>query len=121
MSWGGISLSRSYYNNISGNNASYTNGIGISLHHSDKNDISGNTANYNVFGILLDSSDFNTISRNKFIGNDLQCIVETDCEGNIFKDNDCGEGDGRISGYNLIFLLGILSIVAILISKKLKK
>ena len=118
---GGISLSRSYYNNISGNNASYTNGIGISLHHSDKNDISGNTANYNVFGILLDSSDFNTISRNKFIGNDLQCIVETDCEGNIFKDNDCGEGDGRISGYNLIFLLGILSIVAILISKKLKK
>jgi hypothetical protein len=27
------------------------------------------------------------------LGNDV-CIVESSCEGNLFENNDCGEGDG---------------------------
>ena len=67
------------------------------------------------------------VSENILQGND-ECIVEVNCQGNEFSDNgSCtyGEGDDEgestIPGYNLFILIGILSIVAILISKKLKK
>jgi len=139
----GINLYRSYDNTISTNNASYNlegitswicnrNNIsgnifnanrlvGLYLYDSNYNNISGNTANNNIqYGIHLLSSDYNIISGNILLGNG-KCIVETECEGNIFENNDCGVGDGIIPGYNLLFLLGILSVVAIILSKKLKK
>ena len=62
---------------------------------------------------------------NILIGND-ECIIEEDCVGNTFSDNGActygqGDGNGVIPGYNLIFLIGILSVVSIILSKKLKK
>ena len=136
-----------YYGNnniISGNNVNY-NDYGILLDYSDSNTIVGNTANHNQrgiyllfsdknnattnnvsyndeYGIYLLSSDNNLISGNTLIGNG-ECIVEEFCEGNIFENNDCGKGDKEpvIHGYNLFFLIGILSIVAFFISKKVKK
>ncbi len=108
----------SNYNTVSGNTANDNSGSGIYL-DGDYNTVSGNTANYNSNGISLYNSDNNDISGNALIGND-KCIVEENCEGNIFENNDCGK-DQPIPGYNLLFLLGILSVVAIIKSKKLKK
>jgi len=120
----GIRLYENEDNTISGNTAN-SNINGIDLWISNNNTVTGNTANNNNdYGIRLYSSDNNTISGNTLMGNGV-CIIEVrDCEGNVFKDNeycDYGEGGGRIPGYNLFFLFGILSVVAILLSKKVKK
>jgi len=58
---------------------------------------------------------------NILIGNDV-CIKEIECgDNNIFENNDCGGENPAIPGYNLFFLIGIFSVVAILISQKIKK
>ena len=94
--------------------------IGIYLDFlSDYNTISGNTANYNEYGIFLDRSNYNTVSGNSLLGNEV-CIAEKNCEGNVFENNDCGQDQG-IPGYNLFFLLGIVSVGSIILIKKLKK
>ncbi|MFX0134594.1 MAG: nitrous oxide reductase family maturation protein NosD, partial [Candidatus Hodarchaeota archaeon] len=118
----GMYFNYGYYNDITGNTANNNSGSGIGLGSSNNNTISGNTANNNTYGIYLTSSDYNTISGNTLIGN-VKCIREENCQGNEFSDNgSCtyGEGDGEqpIPGYNLFILFGILSIVAILITKK---
>ena len=123
----GIRLYSSDDNTVSGNTVN-NNEAGIYLYYSDTNTVSGNTASNNsIYGGYLEKSNYNTVSGNILIGND-ECIVEEDCEGNIFKDNeycDYGEGDGdgdeKIPGYDPFFLLGVLSAVAILMRKKLKK
>ena len=95
---------------------------GISV-RGDNNNISGNTANNNQYGIYLYDSNYNIVSGNTLLGND-ECIVEENCQGNKFSDNgDCsyGQVDGIIPGYNIFFLLGILSVVIFLITKKLRK
>ena len=120
----GIRLDSSDNNTISGNTANNNYWDGMYLDSSNNNTISGNTANNNnLSGIDLYSSDNNTISGNTLIGNG-ECIVESeDCRGNTFSDNgSCtyGQGNGGIPGYNLFFLLGILSVVVIVLSKKVK-
>jgi len=121
----GIYIRYSHYNNMTGNTLN-NNSFGIHLDGSNNNVVSENTANNNVVnGIYLFESDYNIVSGNTLIGND-ECIVEEYCYGNKFSDNgSCtygeGNGDGIIPGYSLFILLGILSIVAIIISKKLKK
>jgi parallel beta-helix repeat protein len=118
----GIYLLSCVNNTISGNTAN-NNSFGIYLSTSDYNTISGNIANNNSYGVYLYFSDYNTISGNSLIGND-KCIKENNCEGNEFSDNGActyGQGDGIIPGYNLFFILSILSIVAIILSKRLKK
>jgi parallel beta-helix repeat protein len=123
----GIFLMGSNYNNVSGNNANIqlfesdnnnilgNNGAGIALLNSDYNTISGNTASYRI---ILQDSDYNIVS-----GNDA-CWEEIgdDCDGNVFSDNNgpCPSSDQQIPGYTLFFLLGILSVVTILIWKKVK-
>jgi len=120
----GMWLSDSNYNTISGNTASYNDGDGIYLSESDYNDILGNDITNNTnLGIDLSRSNYNTVSGNNLIGND-RCIREYECEGNVFENNDCDvvEDDKKpaIPGYNLFFLFGILSVVAIIISKKVR-
>ncbi len=69
------------------------------------------------------NSNNNVISGNSLIGN-RECIIQQNSKGNQFSDNgSCtyGQGGGTIPGYNLFFLLGVLSIVVIILSKKLKK
>ncbi|MFX0083759.1 MAG: nitrous oxide reductase family maturation protein NosD [Candidatus Hodarchaeota archaeon] len=119
----GIWLSESNYTTISGNIVYNNNKSGIRLSYSNHNTISGNTAyNNSESGIRLFTSNYNTISGNFLLGNEV-CIVEEYCEGNVFEDNDCGVGDGKIQipGYNLFFLLGILSTVAIILIEKNKE
>jgi len=78
---------------ISGNNASYNGVNGIFLEgwwtwvSGANNTILGNIANYNQVGIRLEGTDNNIVSGNTLIGND-KCIVEIDCRGNEFKDNE---------------------------------
>ena len=126
----GIYLDSSNNNTISGNiannNGGDIDGFGIYLYSSNNNTISGNTANNNTnFGIFLGESNYNIVSGNTLIGNN-ECIAEENCQGNEFSDNgSCtyGEGDKEptIPGYNLFFLIILLSIVSIIINKKIKK
>ncbi|MGB5909791.1 MAG: right-handed parallel beta-helix repeat-containing protein [Promethearchaeia archaeon] len=123
-SWG-IWVLDSAKNNISGNIANNNAFHGMLLSNSNYTTVSDNTANYNRFGIILFESDYNLISGNTLLGNDV-CITEINCEGNTFSDNGActyGQGDGEqpIFGYNLLFLFSILTIVAIVLGKKLKK
>ncbi len=123
----GIMLYGSNYNNVSGNtapillfysdynNVSGNTGAGIALFGSDYNTISGNTASYRI---ILDESDYNIVA-----GNDACWEERGDCEGNVFSNNNgpCPPADQKIPGYNLFFLLGILSVATILMAKKFKK
>ncbi|MFX1346703.1 MAG: nitrous oxide reductase family maturation protein NosD [Promethearchaeota archaeon] len=121
--WDGINLYYSDNNTISGNTANFNDNNGIELGYSNNNIISGNTVNYNLAGMHLYYSNNNTISGNTLNGNS-NCWFEDDCEGNVFDNNSCRNRKiipPVILGYNILILLGILSVVAILISKKLKK
>ena len=113
----GIYLALCHNDIISGNTAN-NNNRGIELSSSHFNIISENTANNNDRGIRLVDSDFNTVSGNTLIGND-ECISEEGCQGNSFSNNgDCTYGQVStplISGYNSIFLISILSIIAVII------
>lgn len=109
-------------NYISDTAASY-NDYGVYLHKSDYNRIMENTVINNTYGMYLYESDFNNVTGNALIGN-TECIAEKEGEGNRFSDNgSCtyGEGDDKIPGYNIFFLLGTLSIIAIFIKKKVNK
>jgi parallel beta-helix repeat protein len=88
----------------------------------------GNTINHNNMGIYLSSSNYNIVSGNILKGSNYNnfpdgCIYEINCIGNIFSDNGpCTNGqEDAILGYNLFFLLGILSVVAIILSIKFRK
>ncbi|NVM19841.1 MAG: Loki-CTERM sorting domain-containing protein [Candidatus Lokiarchaeota archaeon] len=124
-SWG-LSLNNCNDHLILGNNISYNNFMGLYLWGSDGNTITGNTVKNNTdFGIYLNTSNYTTVSGNILIGND-ECITEINCRGNIFSDNgDCtygrGNGEPIIPGFSLFFLLGILSVAAIILTKKEKK
>jgi len=109
---------------ISGNNASYNGGNGIFLEPIPinvlwwsweyiweggiNNIISGNIANYNQVGIRLEGTDNNIISGNTLIGNN-ECIVEIDCHGNKFRDNE-GCIYPKITELPLEYFPGILII-----------
>ena len=115
----GISLFYCNNNTIFGNTANDNNWDGISLTFSNNNNVSGNVANNNDRnGLNLIWSDYNIFSNNFLIGN-VKCIEEYRGEVTIFDNNNCGEP--IIPGYNLFFLLGILSVIVIILSKKVKR
>ena len=115
----GISLFDCNNNTIFRNTANNNNWDGIKLENSNYNNVTGNIANKNDrYGLNILLSDYNIFSNNSLIGNS-ECINEFHCEGNIFDNNNCGAT--RISGYNLFFLIGILSVATIILKKKLKK
>ena len=115
----GIKLDNSHFNTVSGNVANNNYYKGIHVHGSHYNIISGNIANNNEYGLYLFFSDDNIISRNTLLGND-ECIIEEECEGNVFSNNKCNQ-DQNIPGYNYFFLLGITCIGALTLVKRLKK
>ncbi len=106
-------------NEVIGNTVK-NNKNGIYLDNSDRNTISDNTANENSeIGIIIEFSSYNTIKGNSLIGNN-ECIDQdypTQSQANTFENNDCGV----ISGYNVIFLISILTIASVLIVKRIKK
>ncbi|NHJ22752.1 MAG: hypothetical protein EAX91_17545, partial [Candidatus Lokiarchaeota archaeon] len=113
----GISLDESDFNTISGNIITENDYNGIYLYFSKHNNISENIANYNNYGVFLYFSNYNIISGNTLKGN-TKCIKEEYCEVNIIKDNEYCSND-IIPGYNLLFLLFILSTFIIILSNKL--
>ncbi len=115
----GIILIYSTNNNILRNTANNNVVMGIELDFSNNNNILGNTANDNwVYGIGFYYSDNNTVSGNTLIGN-YGCIYEYDSQGNEFSNNGGCQGGEIIPGYNLFFLLGVLSVVVIILSKEI--
>ena len=115
----GIKLDHSYYNNVSENSANENSEDGIFLGLSDYNVISKNRANKNSYhGIQLRISNYNNITNNILLGNS-KCIDEFDCEGNYFNNNNCGIRN--ISGFDLLLLIGIISVSTIILKRNIKK
>jgi len=68
----------------------FSNNIkGISLSSTDSSYIIENVVNQNGIGLELLESNYNFIKQNILHNNEV-CILEIDCIGNIFEDNDCG-------------------------------
>ena len=111
----GIYVGGGDFNTISQNTANY-NEYGITISGRFSNSVLGNYINYNNYGIYLFMSDNNKISGNSLIGNNV-CISESYCEGNVFTNNNCGDA---ILGYDVIFLIVILSAVSIITAKRIK-
>ena len=118
----GFMLDESNNNQIVRNNVHHNLVAGIYLLLSDFNLIKQNKMNFNDIGIsLLFASNNNSVIENTLVGNG-QCFSESkDCSGNVFENNSCEDYIEKIPGYNLLFLLAILSVVAIFMGKKVKK
>jgi parallel beta-helix repeat protein len=120
--YSGLSLDESNNNQISSNNIHHNLGSGIHLFFSNFNLMKQNKMNFNDIGITLFLySNNNSVIENTLIGNG-QCFSESDnCVGNLFENNSCEDYNEPIPGYNLLFLLGILPLVATILTKKIKK
>ena len=109
---------------VSGNTINDNGDDGIYLWFCNDNTITGNTINNNTSaGIYIRGSDDNQVSGNTLLGNEI-CILEEDSQGNKFSDNgSCTYGvkDGTIPGYNLFLLFGSLFIIAIILSRQIKR
>ena len=117
----GILLEYSSDNIFLENNVSYNNYHGFDCYRLENSFISGNDINHNKnYGIYFINCINNTITGNSLIGNE-KCFNEVHSEDNVFKNNVCRDRISAIPGYNLFFLLGILSIIAIIIGKRIKK
>jgi len=96
----------------------------IWLEDSDYNNIINNSITLNqAAGIILDYSSYNRIIGNK-INNYATgyCIVErNDCIGNIFENNVCTPGVPTVSGFNFLIVIGIISILFVIISRRISK
>jgi parallel beta-helix repeat protein len=79
--WGGYSSTISY--NVANNNGD----AGFTLDGSNNNNFFENEANYNDYGLFLTNSYNNTITRNTFLENRIDCIHGA--EGNNVFDNIC--------------------------------
>ena len=75
-------------NNITENIVNENNQHGIFLDNSDYSNIINNTINSNELGIGLSDSNYNNVSENSLKDNGW-CIIEQNCIGNIFENNDC--------------------------------
>ena len=111
------------HNTVSGNSAN-NNQYGIFLIYSDSNIVSQNSANNNQYGIfILYYSDYNIISGNILIGNNV-CIIEIESKENEFYDNgSCtysGVKEDSIPGYDLFFLLAMFYVTSLILLRSLK-
>jgi len=97
-------------NHILGNTVNNNGRNGITLYWCDNNTVSGNIANNNEnSGIYLEWSNENIISGNTLLGNG-KCIVEENCVGNVFENNNCGEQ--AILGYNILWVIGAIILIS---------
>jgi len=113
-------------NKILENEFNFNDIRGIYLGACDNNEILRNTINYNSLGIYLDISNDNDVIGNTLIGNN-ECIEELSCEGNIIKDNSCGNTSSdddndipevAIHGYDLWFLMGAIGVISAIVIKR---
>jgi len=119
--WHGISLEFNRYSIFLDNNISHNNYHGLDCKDLENSLISGNNINHNQrYGINFIHCINNTIKDNCLIGNE-KCFNEITSEGNIFENNFCRNRPSGIPGYDVFFLFSILSISAIIISRRVKK
>jgi parallel beta-helix repeat protein len=130
-----ISENTVYYNNNNGffleycdynlfleNNVSYNTLHGYSCYRLENSIISGNNINHNKeYGINFIYCINNKITGNSLIENEKCFNEDLLSEGNLYENNECVNRAPTISGYNLLLLLSIISLVTIILSKKLKK
>ncbi len=75
-------------NNTFSDNVAINNLHGFRFWHSNNNTLTNSTANSNLeYGIYLDNSNYNNITRNTLFFNELGSIFEVDCVGNEISDN----------------------------------
>ena len=124
----------------------YDNYDGINMHESSYNTFLYNSITDNTeSGLQLRyNSDYNTISDNTFFNNKYCIVIGTSCSNNEIYNNgvcdmytidDGGDGGGDdgnngngtpseeldIPGYNMLFFIGVISIVSVLIYFKYNK
>ena len=137
----GILLSSSSNNNTLDSNNVSLNGNGIKLVNSLYNTILNNTSNNNTqYGIYLETSNYNNVSGNSVIGNGVWCIYQYNCivgsnhfeyNGNctVLTYNDPEPPPPPppvtpppiIPGYDLLLLLGAMSLISMIILKFKRK
>ncbi len=124
---GGINLEKLCYNN-----AIYENNItgrgsyddyGIKIFQSNNNNISKNILTGHCFALYLERSNYSNVIENLMTQN-LNCIEEIDCFGNIYRDNSCDLDviPQAIPGFDIYFLIGILFLfIVISVISKFKR
>jgi len=117
----GICLENSANIGIRSNTVNRNARYGLKLYSkSHDNYIFNNTINDNKDGILLTESSYNTITNNTLIGN-FNCIVEINSTENFIGNNTCENRvlnrSAIVIGYNLYFIVGLLSFISIITIK----
>ena len=120
----GLYISYSGYNTIINNTLNNNHWNAFVLESSDNNNIVNNTMNYNTgYGMRLIDSNSNIVSDNVFRCNSQDCWLDEGGTGNTFIDNICepcpdnGNGGG-VPGYDLLLIIGIISIISAIILRK---
>ena len=126
----GLYISYSGHNTITNNTLNNNNWHAMVLEASNNNDILNNTMSDNTgYGVWLIDSNDNTVSDNTFRCNSQGCWWDEGGTGNTIDNNICedcpedGNGNGipEVPGYNLILIIGVISIItAILLRKRYK-
>jgi parallel beta-helix repeat protein len=119
----GIGVYGSDHNLLLNNNMSTSifSRAGIDLQFSDENVISLNIIKEYECGMMFMWSKYNNITFNTLIGN-AQCFYEDDgCVGNRFENNFCPHPSDTVIGYDLLIILGILSLISTTILLKYRK
>jgi len=92
---------------------SYNEMYGIYLELSNFNNISKNTINYNYYGIYLYQSNYSYIVENDLIGN-VKAIEEIDCIGNLIENNIIPKsGAIPVEILIIIIMIGVVSVIGI--------
>ncbi len=110
---GGILLYYSNNNSIIDNRQTIKNNgkYGILLNSSFYNTISGNYISNCQYGIYFYSSSGNQITFNIFVGNDV-AYDETEGSSNIFDQNDIPDGESPFP-FDLLIIISIIAIAAV--------
>ena len=123
--WSAIELDWSNNNTIRKNELRL-GGEGVHVGFSSYNKILENDIDMTGYGVTFRDSDYNLV-KNNTIRAGWACFEEDgDCIGNSFINNSCTEGfrySGTISGFDLLLLLTIISVITICITimRKIRK
>lgn len=115
----GIFLEYANEVNVTGNYAGY-NSRGFNLRYSNYNNLTNNYVYHNDYGIYLEESNYNIITSNIIFYSGIACIKEeVNCIDNQIYGNTCIENiEPLIFGYNFYFIIGILAISLIILTRK---
>jgi parallel beta-helix repeat protein len=101
-----------YENNITGYRK--YNDYGIYVFKSNNNNITKNILTHHCVALYLERSNYSNVIENVMRQN-LKCIEEVDCIGNLYRDNSCDLDDIQpaIPGFDIYFLIGIAFLFAV--------